>query len=224
MIKAIIFDLDGTLANTLDTLAYYCNRVLTKRSLAPIETDAYRYLVGNGAQNLMEQMLIRQGITPENAVVDAMLQDFNQMYLSDTMYLTKPYEGIPELLNVLKARGLKLAVFSNKPDPATQKVVQSLFTQDIFTFVLGKKEELPRKPAPDGALFAAKELGVQPSECLYVGDTDTDMQTGRAAGMLTTGVLWGFRDEAELRQNHADFIAARPEQLVQILDNMNPAQ
>ena len=220
MIKAVIFDLDGTLADTLETLAYYGNKTLEHIGLPPIETQRFRYLVGRGARVLMEDMLISSGREPDGSTVEGMLADFNRMYLENTMYLTKPYPGIPELLQVLKNNGLKLAVFSNKPDAATQKVVSALFGE-AFDFVLGKREELPRKPAPDGALLAARKLGVTPAECLYVGDTDTDMQTGMAAGMTTVGVLWGFRTRAELEQNNARYIACKPDDIFGIAERIN---
>ena len=220
MIKAVIFDLDGTLADTLNTLAYFSNKTLEHIGLVPIETERFRYLVGRGATVLMEQMLLLRGKEPDKQTVEKMLADFNEMYLANTMYLTKPYPGIEAMLRQVRTMGIKTAVFSNKPDAAAQKVVPALF--DIpFDFVLGKREELPRKPAPDGALLAAKAMGVTPEECLYVGDTDTDMQTGAAAGMTTAGVLWGFRTERELRENNACIIAKEPQDIVNAVRRLN---
>ena len=209
MIKAIIFDLDGTLANTLTTLAYYGNKTLEHIGLGPVETQKFRYLVGRGIVVLMQDMLLACGKEPNDELVESMVRDFNDMYLKDTMYLTDAYDGIREMLASLKRDGYKLAVCSNKPDAATQKVVAALFG-DTFDLVLGKREEFPRKPEPDSVLYIARQLGVSSDECLYVGDTDTDMQTGNAAAMTTVGVLWGFRDQQELEQNNASYIAKEP--------------
>lgn len=208
MIKAVIFDLDGTLADTLSTLAYYGNKTLEHLGLGPIERERFRYLVGRGIVVLMQDMLLECGKEPDEKTVSAMIEDFNGMYLQDTMYLTDAYDGIRPMLDELKERGCKLAVCSNKPDAATQKVVNALFG-DKFDLVLGKRDEFPRKPAPDSVLYIVKELGVGAEECLYVGDTDTDMQTGNAAGIKTVGVLWGFRDREELERNNACFIAEK---------------
>lgn len=215
MIKSVIFDLDGTLADTLATLAYYGNKTLGHIGLGPIETQKFRYLVGRGIVVLMQDMLLECGKKPEDALVKAMVEDFNSMYLADTMYLTDAFSGIREMLASLKRAGFKLAVLSNKPDPATQEVVKILFG-DTFDMVLGKREEFPRKPEPDAALYIAKELGCEPSRCLYVGDTDTDMQTGNAANMPTAGVLWGFRDQKELEDNNATYIVKDPMEIVKI--------
>lgn len=220
MIKAVIFDLDGTLADTLTTLAYYGNRTLAHLGLGPIETERFRYLVGRGIVVLMQEMLIACGKEPTEDVVSAMVADFNGMYIKDTMYLTDAYKGIRELIGLLKEKGYKLAVCSNKPDEATQVVVNALFG-DIFDLVLGKREEFPRKPAPDSVLYIARALGCAPEQCLYVGDTDTDMQTGNSAKMPTVGVLWGFRDREELERNGATFIAEEPQDILNTACRLN---
>ena len=212
MIKAVIFDLDGTLADTLSTLAYYGNRTLKHLGLGPVQKEKFRYLVGRGIVVLMQDMLLECGKEPCGEVVSAMVEDFNGMYLKDTMYLTDAYDGVRQMLARLKEDGYKLAVCSNKPDDATQIVVKELFG-DIFDIVLGKREEFPRKPAPDSVLYIAAELGLSPKECLYVGDTDTDMQTGNAAGMATVGVLWGFRDRDYLKEMGGQIFASTAEEL-----------
>ena len=129
------------------------------------------------------------------------------------MYEVKPFPGIPELLSELQAEGIRTAVLSNKPDAQTREVVRSLFGDKLIDMVQGQTEEVPRKPAPDGALRIAAAFGLEPSECMYLGDSDTDMKTGRAAGMYTVGVLWGFRNREELLKNGAEALAEKPEDI-----------
>ena len=121
-----------------------------------------------------------------------------------------------ETLEELKRRGAKIAVFSNKPHKAAIKAVEAIYGEGFFQVIQGQEERLPKKPAPDGAWEVAARLGVKPEECVYIGDTNTDMQTGNAAGMMTVGVLWGFRDRKELEENHAHKIISRPEELLEI--------
>ena len=128
----------------------------------------------------------------------------------------KPYPGIPEVLKRLKGEGAKLAVLSNKPHENTVKVIEKTFALDTFDLVQGQSDLFPRKPAPDGALYLAERLGVLPEECLYVGDTGTDMKTGRGANMYTVGVLWGFRDREELERDGADQVIAQAGELADI--------
>ena len=140
---------------------------------------------------------------------------YRKMFAEDPMYKVTHYPGMPETIKALKEAGAKLAVCSNKPHPAAVKVIAEMFGGD-FDLVLGQSEEIKRKPSPEGPLKIAREFGVKPEECMYVGDTATDMQTGRAAGMYTVGALWGFRDRKELNENGADLVAERPEELVRI--------
>lgn len=137
------------------------------------------------------------------------------MFAADPMYKVVPYEGMPETLKELKKHGMKLAVCSNKPHPAAVKVIAQLFGEE-FDMVVGQSDAIRRKPAPDGPLMVAEKFGVKPEECMYVGDTSTDMQTGKAAGMFTVGALWGFRDRKELNENGADLVAEKPVDLVKI--------
>ena len=140
---------------------------------------------------------------------------YREMFAADPMYKVVPYEGMPETLKELKKRGIRLAVCSNKPHPAAVKVIAQLYGDD-FDMVLGQSDAIRRKPAPDGPLMIAGKFGVRPEECMYVGDTSTDMKTGKAAGMFTVGALWGFRDREELNANGADLVAEHPTDLVMI--------
>ena len=140
---------------------------------------------------------------------------YREMFAADPMYKVVRYEGMPETLKELKKRGIRLAVCSNKPHPAAVKVIAQLYGDD-FDMVLGQSDAIRRKPAPDGPLMIAGKFGVRPEECMYVGDTSTDMKTGKAAGMFTVGALWGFRDREELNANGADLVAEHPTDLVKI--------
>lgn len=218
MKKAMIFDLDGTLANTLPSIAYFGNRALERYGFSPIPQEQYRYLVGNGAKKLVERMLEENGaLCAENYAKVA--KCYNESYDADPLYLTAPYPGVQELLSSLKAKGIKLAVLSNKPHSTTVGVVERLFGTAVFDCVYGQREGIPLKPDPRPLLAVMEELGVAPKECVYVGDTATDMKTGKAAGAWTVGVLWGFRDEAELKANHADQIVKEPGALMVYLSD-----
>lgn len=209
MFKACIFDLDGTLANTLPTLAHFVNRALVECGHPTLETDVIRMLVGSGADKLMRDSLTAAigGYTEDQ--VCALRRAYDNGYDNAPLYLTEPYDGIPALLSELKKHGIKLAVLSNKPHYLTVQVVEQLFP-NTFDVCYGQRAEIPRKPAPDGALCIADDLSLSPKECLYLGDTGVDMKTGHAAGMTTVGVLWGFRPEQELIEYGADLRVRHP--------------
>lgn len=214
--KAFIFDLDGTLANTLPSISYYGNRALELCGFSPIEMEKYRYMVGNGAKTLVKRMLHENGDDSEESL-QKVLPLYNESYDKNPLYLTAPYEGTPELLRALKEKGVKLAVLSNKPHSTSVQVVELLFGKGVFDLIYGQREGVPLKPDPAPLRAVMAELAVTPGECVYAGDTATDMQTGKGAGAFTVGVLWGFRDEAELRENHADAIVSAPKELLDFL-------
>lgn len=212
MIHACIFDMDGTVANTLTSIAGFGNEALAACGYPVIPVEEYRTLVGNGADTLMRRMLTftAGGFTEEE--VSRVRRIYDNAYASDPMRQVTEYPGMGETLSFMKQCGLKLAVFSNKPDDMTQQVAQHLYP-GLFHAVRGQQAGVPLKPSPEGALLLAKELQVLPSECLYIGDTWVDMETGRNAGMKAIGVLWGFRDREELEKAGADAIISRPEEL-----------
>ena len=214
MIKACIFDLDGTLADILDSMAYVANEIMQKYGLKTLPTDNFRYYSGEGADMLMQRALKDAG-DKELIHYEEGRRLYREMFAADPMYKVVPYEGMPETLKELKKRGIRLAVCSNKPHPAAVKVIAQLYGDD-FDMVLGQSDAIRRKPAPDGPLMIAGKFGVRPEECMYVGDTSTDMKTGKAAGMFTVGALWGFRDREELNANGADLVAEHPTDLVKI--------
>ena len=214
MIKACIFDLDGTLADTLESMAYVTNEIMQKYGLKTLPTDNFRYYSGEGADMLMQRALKDAG-DKELIYYEEGRRLYREMFAADPMYKVVPDEGMPETLKELKKRGIRLAVCSNKPHPAAVKVIAQLYGDD-FDMVLGQSDAIRRKPAPDGPLMIAGKFGVRPEECMYVGDTSTDMKTGKAAGMFTVGALWGFRDREELNANGADLVAEHPTDLVKI--------
>lgn len=214
--KAAIFDLDGTLLDTLETLSYYGNQTLEKFGLRPYPKTEYRYMVGDGAKMLIHRMLSGQNADSEEMFEKA-YRDYIDTYNKDKLFKTEIYPGIPALLQGLAEKGIKTAVLSNKPHEATVPILKSFFGEDAFTRMQGAMEGVPLKPDPEAALEIAKSLGAKPSECIYVGDTAVDMETGKRAGFYTVGVLWGFRDEAELLEGGADRIVRVPEEILESL-------
>ena len=210
MIKACIFDLDGTLCNTLDSIAYFCNKTLDQLGYTNIPTKEYRNLVRHGAEQLIHNMLhiVHPTYTPED--VCTAKQIFMDFYKEDPLKCAKLYEDILPLLQTLKAKGMLLAILTNKPHSLAELSIPKLFGEHLFDVWYGQRDEIPRKPAPDGALMIANELSVKPNQCLFIGDSDVDMHTGNNAGMQTAGVLWGYRSEKELLNAGAQMIASTP--------------
>lgn len=218
MKKLVIFDLDGTLTNTLKSIQKSANMALEAFGFAPYEVDRYRYFVGNGSAELIRQCLIHDGDEKLSHFEEVMCK-YEEVFEKYCMYEVKPYEGILELIVALKERGFLLAVNSNKPQAQTEDVISSVFGNDVFDMVVGQVDERPRKPAPDGVKFILSKLGVTQNEAVYLGDTSIDMQTGKSAGLFTVGALWGFRDREELEEYHADAIIATPIELLSYLEN-----
>ncbi len=209
MLKCCIFDLDGTILDTLTTITYYVNNTLTHFGIEKITEEECKYFVGEGAYKLITRALLSKGLDPEPIMPD-IFKHYNAAYDAEPMYLTKPFSGIPELLGELKAAGIRLAVLSNKPDFATRGVV-SHFYGDIFDIVRGGIDGIPLKPDPTAAQRIIAELGISPEECAWIGDTSTDMKTGRNLGVrLNIGVPWGFREAPELWESGADTVVSTP--------------
>ncbi len=194
---AVMFDLDGTLADTLADIAAAGNHALTSLGLAPVPVERYRYLAGQGIH-----WLVTHGLGPDHQdLVPAALELTRNYQLEHGLDQTTLYPGIPELLDELARRKLKMAVLSNKPHPATQIAVARVLRNWRFDAIAGQREGVPLKPDPRQALAIAQNLNVPVQRWLYLGDTAVDMQTAVAAGFHPVGVLWGFRQEAELREN-----------------------
>lgn len=212
MIKLCLFDLDGTVLDTLETISYYGNNALEKNGIQPIPVEEYKYLVGKGIVNLVRNMLrFRNCLTDET--FEKVFNDYDTAYNANTCYKTRMFDGMHETLDAIKAMGVKIAILSNKPHFATKGVVNSLFGEGYFDLVYGQREGIPIKPDPTAALQILSEFGVDRAECIYIGDTGTDMQTGKNADLYTIGVLWGFRGKYELLQNGADMTIEKPHEL-----------
>jgi phosphoglycolate phosphatase len=208
--KAFIFDLDGTLIDSLEDLADAVNLMLKERGYPQQPLKVFPQYIGEGVHKLVERALPHDG----RARIDECVADYQRHYGVTWDHKTKPYEGILEALQELREYGYKIGVLSNKPHEFTLKCCGHFFPDGTFDIVLGARDDVPRKPDPAGALEIAQAFEVEPAECFYVGDSGIDMQTARNAGMSGIGVLWGFRDEAELRENRARFIVAKPADLV----------
>ena len=212
-IRAVLFDLDGTLADTLADLANATNWALAQLGCPTHPTDSYRYKVGDGARELCGRALP----TDKQGLVDEVLRLMRQHYDQHCFDLTTLYDGIPALISALAGRRHRLAVLSNKPDDFTKRMIAHYFRLSPFDIVRGQLPNVPLKPDPTAALQIAQELGIPPAQWLYLGDTNTDMRTARGAGMHPVGVLWGFRDRTELVENGAEHIVAKPEDVLTLL-------
>jgi phosphoglycolate phosphatase len=215
--KGIIFDLDGTLADTLEDIAGSVNRVLQLHGFPVHAMDDYKLLVGRGLDNLIREALPQDSRLPE--VVSACLAEMMADYEVHCLDKTCLYQGIPEMLQDLSGREIKLAIFSNKAEPLTRKIVDQLMGNIPFKKVVGAHEGFPKKPDPAGALHICGMLGISPGNMIYMGDSDVDMITATRAGMFAVGVLWGFRSGEELRANGAEVLLSSPAGLLKLLEN-----
>lgn len=213
--KACIFDLDGTLCNTLESMAISANQVIQPYGYEPLPVENFRYYAGDGARTLMERVL-RDAGDKELVHLDEAFEAYRDIFNKDCTYKVSVYDGIIEALETLKSMGMKLAVLSNKPHAQTVKVIQTLFGDELFDWVQGQQDGIAKKPDPAGAFAITEAFGVKPEECMYVGDTNVDMMTGNRAGMFTVGVLWGFRTREELMENHAHVLAEAPKDLIRL--------
>jgi phosphoglycolate phosphatase len=212
MIKLCIFDLDGTTLDTVKTIAYYVNTTLENNGIEPIEVEQFKYLAGRGMADLIRRSLEYRGCY-EESFYQKVLREYDAAYNANVSYKTTIFEGLKETLDAIKALGIRIAIVSNKPDFATRTVVNELYGEGYFDFVTGQKPGGILKPDPTVVLSVMEQFGATREECLYIGDTSTDMQTGKNAGMFTIGVLWGFRGREELLENGADLLIAKPHEL-----------
>ncbi len=240
--RAVLFDLDGTLADTLATIANVANFALRSLALPEHPIAAYKQFVGDGIVELCWRVLPRGGeatgaiggagdrlVTPQAddrhtaerlALHAELLARARARYATHYLDGARLYGGIAELLAALAQRGARLGVLSNKPDALTKRSIEGLGIAAYFTVIAGQRDEQPPKPDPAGAFAIAQELGVAPSEVLYVGDTSTDMETARRAGFAAVGVRWGFRSEQELVEHGARWIVSHPREILALYDGL----
>jgi phosphoglycolate phosphatase len=214
-IKAVIFDLDGTLLNTLEDIGNAVNRVLLKRGYSTHPIDSYRQFVGDGSEMLIKRAIPESNSTPDRVL--ACLDEFKTEYGKTWDVTTKPYAGIPELLNRLTLYGVRLAVLSNKPHVFARQCVDRQLAAWTFEKVIGFSSRFPKKPDPAGALSIVEDLGLDKGDCLFMGDSGVDMQTAAAAGLFPVGAAWGFRSEAELMEYGCRFLARHPMDVLSLL-------
>ncbi len=212
--KGVIFDFDGTLVDTITDIAGSGNYALTQLGYPVHERDAYKYFVGDGVLELMERMLPPEARSGER--VQELLKPYSEYYTAHGMDNARPYDGITELLAALQEKGILRAVLSNKPHMHTARLTEIFFPGVGFEAVFGARAEVALKPDPAAALEIAKALGLSPEEMVFVGDTKVDIKTAKAAGMYAVGVLWGFRDAAELVENGADGLIREPGELLEL--------
>lgn len=211
MKKLIIFDLDGTLLNTIDDLAMATNHALAENGYPTHPVEAYNFFVGNGINKLFERALPEEARTPEN--VQLIRASFIPFYDAHKLDLTRPYDGILELLKTLSDNGVKLAIASNKYQLATEKLVNYYFAETPFIAVFGQRDNVPIKPDPTVVEDIRRLVNAEQAKTLFVGDSGVDMLTAQQAGVTAVGVTWGFRSAEELRTYNPDYLVAKPDDI-----------
>lgn len=204
MFQTVIFDLDGTLLDTIEDLAAAGNWVCQNNGWPQHTAEEFKQMVGHGIPNLVSRFSPANCRSP--LLMASTLAQFSQYYSAHNMDKTAPYGGIPELLALLKDRGVQMAVYSNKADEFSQVIIRHYFP-DVFDLVQGKMAGVPVKPDPTGVKSILQRLKARPEDTLYVGDSDVDMQTAHNAGLTACGVTWGFRSRQELEGEHPRFLA-----------------
>lgn len=217
MIKAVIFDFDGTLANTIADLMFAANRALKKYGLPEHDEESYKIFVGNGWVDLLRKAT---GGKADAETFDKIRKDFEDYYTAHYCDKTTAYEGVPELVDACKERGLLVAIVTNKNEDITNIMVDELYG-DVFHIVCGNTSKYPAKPDPASTLSVMERLGVKPQECVFIGDSCVDMQTAVNSGAFPVGETWGFRSEEELLENGAKYIIHTPCELLAVIDKIN---
>ena len=212
----VIFDLDGTLLNTLEDLAAAANHVCAAHGWPAFSVDEYRHKVGNGMRKLTERFLPAE-LARDPEAVDGALDELLAYYARHKEDHTAPYAGVPEMIDELRGAGLTLAVLTNKEHTAAAPLVARYFGESAFALVQGRVDAFPPKPAAPITQHVLAQLGADPERTLYVGDSDVDVQCGHNAGLLVAGAVWGFRGRAELEREGADYLAERPEDVARIV-------
>jgi len=214
--KAVLFDLDGTLLDTLDDLADSVNEVLASHGWTVHPVDSYRHFVGDGFENLARRSLPVE-LRSDEMTVQGCVADAKAEYARRWASKTQLYLGVPELLGHLEDKGICLAILSNKPHTFVEKIVRHYLGKWRFAAIQGARPEVPQKPDPTMAFEISRTLAIPTDSFLYLGDTDTDMRTATSAGMFPVGALWGFRTEKELRNSGAKAVVRRPLDVLKLL-------
>ena len=215
MIRCCVFDLDGTLLNTVYALRRSMNLTLREFGFGEITEAQVKKYVGTGSLNYCRKALASFG-AEDGTLLERFSARYAEYFLRNCGYRLAPYAGIPEALSFLKGQGVRLAVLSNKPQERTEDNIRSAFGPELFDFVQGERKGIPLKPDPASLKALLAEMGAAPEECLYFGDTGTDMETGARAGVRTAGVLWGFRDREELEAFSPEAILESPAEIPEL--------
>lgn len=213
MIQCCIFDLDGTLLDTLKALTYTTNLVLEHLGMGPVDEEHMKHFVGDGYRMQMKRALSYCG-DEQGKYLEESCSLYTRLFAEHCLHQVRAYEGIPELLAGLKERGIRIAVLSNKPHARTVENIEAIFGKGYFDYIAGEQPGVPKKPDPAGVLRILEAFQVKPEECLYLGDTNTDMKTGLGAGLITIGVTWGFRGRKELEAFHPQYIIDCPKEVL----------
>lgn len=217
MVRAVLFDLDGTLCNTLNSIAYFGNKALEDNGYKACCVESYRQMVCNGRDKLIERMIVNSLGQFDESAYNTVGAEYDELYAQKPAFLVEAYNGIPELLKYLKENEIKAAIISNKPDDMTVAVASEVLGAEYFEIIQGARKDFPKKPDPTAPLDILKRLGVNAEDTLYVGDSRVDMLTGKNAGMKSIGCSWGFRGTEELKQNGADFIVNYALEIIDII-------
>lgn len=218
MIQYAIFDLDGTLVQTMDSLMKTGNLTLNKFGFPAADLEKYKKFVGYGAKNLVKSLLINAG-DDEATLLEEAYPIYMELFDQYCTYQIKPYPGIEELLQEMQKREIKLAVLTNKPHPMAQEVMARCFPEDTFEIIQGQSDAFPVKPDPAAALYVAQRMGADDlRKVIFMGDSDADMQTARNAGMIAVGASWGFRPAQELLDNGCEILLRDPLDLLPYLE------
>lgn len=217
MYQCCIFDLDGTLINSIHALTHTINLTLEEYGLGPVDEEHTKIFVGDGYKKFVERALVFCGDTGLGHYQDA-LAAYERVFEKNCLYHLAAYDGIKELLQELKNRNIRIAVLSNKAHERTVENIEAVFGNGYFDVIAGEKPDIRRKPDPTGVFKILEELGIDKQQCLYLGDTSTDMKTGINAGVDTVGVTWGFRDRSELEAFHPRYIVNHPGEIIGIIE------
>lgn len=218
MIKAVLFDLDGTLVNSLDDLANSVNFVLEEFGFPTHNSEEFKFFVGDGIPKMIERALPPE--SRDNNTQKKAIEKFFERYSRHCSDLSTAYSGVKELVCALKEKGIKVAVITNKAQELAEKVIFDVYG-NMFDIIFGKRDGIPSKPDPTSTLMVMEKLGVNPCECIFFGDSGVDVKTGVSAGAFSVGVLWGYRSAKELKDNGAKFIITKPEELFEIIEELN---